>query len=317
MSGTTAEPASDGKGGLLSPVNSVMGAIFDSVVDPPAEPPAETGAPAAPETGAEPPATGAPPAAPAVPAAPAPAGDAPPAAEQPPAPVQSAPPVVTVDDKVVVEQFGKIGEALEARFTTSFEQQAVAEAEDTYPEYINALKMHPLELVGKELPPIDGSGNNVVLRTAQDVEQWQGAVRTILKRELDAAVQQRRQDSNEVLDVVHGSIQMFQANPDLVPGAKSYNKALAVEFLRIAEPYALRMNGKLTGYSIPVQGLVDRVRAQVTAAAAAAPGSPAAPPKAPAPKPQAGIPSTAGASGNNAEDYSPMWAALGIKNMPI
>lgn len=209
-----------------------------------------------------------------------------------------------------------MGEALEERFTKSFEQQAVTQAEQDYPEYIGALKMHPLELVGKELPPIDGSEQNIVLRTAQEVEQWQGAVRTILKRELDAAVQQHRQDSNEVLDVVHGTIQMFQANPDLVPGTKGYNKALASEFLRIAEPYALRMNGKLTGYSIPVQGLIDRVRAQVTAAAPAAPAAPAKP-AAPVSKPQAGIPSKAGASGEGAEDYSPMWAALGIKNMPI
>lgn len=177
--------------------------------------------------------------------------------------------------------------------------------------------MHPLELVGKELPPIDGTEQNIVLRSAEEVAQWQGAVTTILQRELAASVAQSQQESNEILDVVQSSIQMFQDNPDLVPGSPSYNKALASEFVRIAEPYALKLDGKLTGYSIPVQGLIDRVRAQVAAAPAAAPPATPAAKKAPPAKPQAGIPSVAGSSGDGAEDYSPMWAALGIQNMPI
>lgn len=210
-----------------------------------------------------------------------------------------------------------MAEALETRFTESFQSAAIAQAQEDYPHYIERLQMHPLELVGKELPAIDGSDQPVTFRTAQEVEQWQGAVRTILQRELEATVAERMQESNEVLDVVHSSIEMFRANPDLVPGTKNYNQRLAAEFVRIAEPYALRMNGKLTGYSIPVQGLIDRVRAQVSAA----PAAPAAPAKktaaAPAAKPQAGIPSKAGAGGGQGEDYSPMWKALGIDSAPI
>ncbi len=178
--------------------------------------------------------------------------------------------------------------------------------------------MHPLELVGKSLPAIDGSDETLVFRTAAEVEQWQGAVQTILKRELEAGIAERRQNSNEVLDVVHASIQMFQDNPDLVPGSKSFNKELAAQFVRTAEPYALRMNGKLTGYSIPVQGLINQVRAQVAAKApAAAPAKAPAKKAAPGSRPQAGIPSKAGASGGSTEDYSPMWNALGITSAPI
>lgn len=211
-----------------------------------------------------------------------------------------------------------MSEALEERFTASFQQQAVEQAQEDYPQYLERLQMHPLELVGQELPAIDGTDGTVTFRTPEEVEQWQGAVRTILTRELEQAVIQRRQESDEILDVVHNSIQMFQANPDLVPGSKSYNKALASEFVRIAEPYALRMNGKLTGYSIPVQGLIDRVRAQVKAASAAPAAAPAKKAAAaPAAKPQAGIPSKAGAGGGQGEDYAPMWKALGIDSVPI
>jgi hypothetical protein len=320
MSDTPKGPV-DAAGGLLGPVNSVMGAIFDSVETPPAEEPPATGEPAAPAAGTEPPAAGTEPPAPAAPEAPAPAGppgeEAAAGTEEPATPVRSAPPVVTAADKPFVEQFGKIGEALETRFTESFQAEAVAQAQEEYPEYLNALKMHPLELVGKELPPIDGSDQNVVLRSADEVAQWQGAVKTILQRELEANVAQRQQDSNEVLDVVQASIDMFRENPDMVPGGPSYNKALVSEFLRVAEPYALRMDGKLTGYSIPVQGLIDRVRASVAAKPAAAPAAAPAKKGAPAAKPQAGVPSKAGSSGGDAEDFSPMWQALGIQNMPI
>ena len=208
-----------------------------------------------------------------------------------------------------------MSEALEERFSASFQEQAVAKAGEEYPHYIERLQMHPLELVGQALPSIDGSDDDVVLRTPEEVAQWQGAVRSILTRELEASVLAMRQESDEILDVVHNSIQMFQANPDLVPGHASYNKQLASEFARMAEPYALRMNGKLTGYSIPVQGIIDRVRAQV--GAKAAPAAPAAK-KAPATKPQAGLASKAGSSSaGSAEDFTPMWNALGITNVPI
>lgn len=213
-----------------------------------------------------------------------------------------------------------MGEALEERFTASFEAQAVEQAQEDYPQYIEMLQLHPLELVGKELPSIDGSDGGVTFRTSQEVADYQEAVKTILQRELEKSVEQHRASSDEVLEVVHASIELFQNNPDIVPGSKGYNKQLASEFVKIAEPYALKLNGKLTGYSIPVQGLLDQVRARVKAApaAAAAPAKKAAAKKAaPGARPQAGIPSRAGASGDSADDYTPMWKALGVNSAPI
>jgi len=313
---------------MLGPVNEVMGAIF-ALDEPeetgtpaaPAEAPAAPGDETPPAAGAEPEPAGGDPETPAAgaaedePAAGA-AGDQSPAAGE----VRPEPPVVTADDKALVEQIGELSEKLEDRFTASFRQQAVEQVQEDYPQYIAALNQHPLELVGQELPPIDGSDNQVVLRTVEEAKQWQEAVKTILGREMEASVEQKREESAEVLDVVHASIEMFQDNPDLVPGSKSYNKELATRFLKLAEPYALKMGGKLTGYSIPVQGLIDQVRAQVKAEAAAPAGT--TPPAkkaaaAPAAKPQAGIPAKAGASGEGEEDFTPMWNALGIGNVPI
>lgn len=207
--------------------------------------------------------------------------------------------------------------ALDDKFTESFQQQAVEQAQEDYPHYIERLNMHPLELVGKELPAIDGSDENVVLRTAEEVAQWQEAVKVILQRELEASVEAKQQESAEVLDVIHASIELFRDNPDLVPGSKSYNKELASRFVKLAEPYALKLNGKLAGYSIPVQGLVNQVRAQVKAGATAPAATPPAKKAAPAHRPQAGVPSKAGKSGEGEEDFTPMWNALGITDVPI
>lgn len=307
-------------GGMLGPVNSVMGAIFElDETDPPAAPatPGEETPPAVEQEPAPAAEGGEPPEVPAAPAEGADGTEGEPAA--PAAGVQPESAVVTADDKALVEQIGTLGEKLEERFTESFEQQAVEQAEQDYPHYIEMLKLHPLELVGKPVPPIDGSDEDVVFRSAQEVADYQEAVKTILQRELEASVAEKHAESREVLDVVHASIQLFQDNPDIVPGSKSYNKALASEFVKLAEPYALKMNGKLTGYSIPVQGLLNQVRARVNAAAKEAGTTPPAKKAAAAParQPQAGIPAKAGASGEGAEDFSPMWKALGIDSVPI
>lgn len=321
MSVPTLDPAETPAGGMLGPVNEVMGAIFDldkpAETEPPAEPgdetpPAAGAEPAEPAEGAEPPADGAEP----------PAGDtgAPGEPAAPAAPVQPEPAAVVADDKELVAQIGELSTKLEERFTESFRAEAVEQAKQDYPHYIELLNMHPLELIGKELPAIDGSDNKVTLRTAEEIKDWQEAVKVIMQRELEASIEAKRTESAEVLDVVHASIELFRDNPDIVPGSKSYNKALAVQFIKLAQPYALKMNGKLTGFSIPMQGLLDQLRAQVKAEAAAPAGTtPPAKKAAAAPghKPQAGIPSSAGTSGGDAEDFSAMWGALGIDTVPI
>lgn len=320
MSVPTLDPSEAPGNGLLGPVNSVMGAIFDLGKEDEVDPPEEPGGGPDPAAGDEPPPAGGdtePPA----------AGDEPPegtegtegAPAAPAAPVQPEPAAVTADDKVLVEQIGSLSEKLDERFTESFRQQAVEQAQEDYPHYIEALNKHPLELIGQELPAIDGSDNKVTFRTSEEIKDWQEAVKVILQRELEASISQKQAESAEVLDVVHSSIELLRDNPDIVPGSASYNKDLAVRFIKLAEPYALKMGGKLTGFSIPVQGLLDQVRAQVKAEKAApAGGTPPAKKAAATPaKPQVGIPSVAGTSGEGGEDYSAMWGALGVKNAPI
>src|SRR5699024_8940204 len=85
---------------------------------------------------------------------------------------------------------------------------------------------------------------------------------------------------------------------------------LAKEFTELAKAYESRADGKLIGYTVPVQPIVNQLRSKLAAQRAAAPAAPAAPSAqqqrvAEQPRtevgtwaPQAGIASRAGSSGN-------------------
>ena len=93
----------------------------------------------------------------------------------------------------------------------------------------------------------------------------------------------------------------------------------------------MRLNGKLSGYSIPVQQLVDQLRTNLQetrkAAAQAQPPAPSTPapgkvgrPANPAPVedgPQAGLRSKAGQSGDDSSDFSTLFGTIGLPDLRI
>jgi hypothetical protein len=89
----------------------------------------------------------------------------------------------------------------------------------------------------------------------------------------------------------------------------------------MAKPYEVRVEGKLQGYSIPVQPIIDQMRTLIKARTAA-PAAPAPPPAAaPVPRatlepPQAGIPAKAGSSSEK-EDFSTLFGTIGLPNLQI
>jgi hypothetical protein len=103
-----------------------------------------------------------------------------------------------------------------------------------------------------------------------------------------------------------------------VPGTKDFDVDLANRFATMATPYELRVEGKLQGYTIPVQPLIENIRNQLIKERENTPAAPAAPaaPKAPPEPPQAGIPSKAGA-GSDAEDFSTLFGTIGLPNLKI
>lgn len=197
-----------------------------------------------------------------------------------------------------------------------YKQDVVARTEEVYGHYTQLLELHAMELVGKALPPIDGSDERFVPSSVQEAQQYQEAVNSMLVRQMRGEIEAMRQADDEVISVVHDSITLFQNNPDLIPNSKSFNKPLADHVMKLVQPYALRLDGKLTGFSIDIQGIIDQARGQFKAAPPA-PTKKAATGRTTAPRPQGGLASKAGTSGAGDEDFTPMWNALGIDNMPV
>ena len=196
-----------------------------------------------------------------------------------------------------------------------------------HPKYFEALNKHPRLLIGQQVPGLNGKDTET-LRDAEDAKDWQEAVKSILVEEVRERAAKAMDENAGVLQTVHASIDLFRNNADLVPGTKEFDVDLANRFVTFAAPYELRVEGKLQGYTIAVQPIIDQLREQLLkersasaapapAAAAAAPSTSTAAAAAPPEEPQAGIQSKAGAGGDGAEDFSTLFGTIGLPNLQI
>lgn len=208
----------------------------------------------------------------------------------------------------------------------------MAEVQKDHPKYFEMLQKHPYMLAGQQVPKLDGSEGMETLRDAEHAKQWQEAVKHLLVEEVRDRTMKAVDNDREFIDTIHSSIKLFQDNNDLIPGTKDFDKELADRFVAIAKPYEVREDGKLRGFGIPVQPLIEQLRTQLhaeraaktAAGAPAAASTPAAPatgaPAAPAggastatspavDAPQAGITSKAGNS-DQQEDFSTLFGTI-------
>lgn len=240
----------------------------------------------------------------------------------------------------LVPAFGQLSTKFEENVSRAYHETALNEVKEEHANYFAALEKHPRLLVGTQVPAIGKEGMETI-RDTEDAREWQDAVKQILVEEVKGRAQKELTDNSDFLTTVHQSIELFQNNLDLIPHTKDFDIELANRFAEFAAPYELVVDGKLQGYSIPVQPLVDRIRTQLAAerakgsapAAAGTPAPPAAPAagapaassatgsptqtqtKPPEP-PQAGIPSKAGNS-DSSEDFSTLFGTLGLPNLQI
>lgn len=204
--------------------------------------------------------------------------------------------------------------------------------QDEYPKYFETLERHPFALVGQTVPAIGREGT-MVLNSTQDARDWQEAVKGLLAEEVRDRASRQLDENRQVLNTLHSSVELFQRNGDLMPGTNGFDKELADAFAAAVKPYELRVDGKLHGYTVPTQPIIDALRAQLQVtraanpqtAAPAAPAAPASTPGAPASaaggvthadQPQAGITSKAGQSSER-EDYSTLFGTIGLPNFQI
>jgi hypothetical protein len=204
-------------------------------------------------------------------------------------------------------------------------------------QYFEALQKHPRLLVGAQVPAIGKEGMET-LRDSGDAKEWQEAVKQLLVEEVKDRALRAMEENSGFLDTLHASIELFQNNADLIPGSKDFDVDLANRFSDIVTPYELRHEGKLQGYSIPVQPIIEQIRSQLqnerASTAVATPPTPAAegvgpggpqkagaaaspaPAASPADPPQAGIQSKAGNS-SETEDFSVLFGTIGLPNLQI
>jgi hypothetical protein len=198
---------------------------------------------------------------------------------------------------------------MEERFGRAYQYQAFQETQQEYGKYFEALSKHPRLLVGTVVPSLNGEGDET-LRDANDAKEWQDAVRSILQEEVLSRANTKFHGARDFMETIHSSVDLFKNNPDLIPGTKKFNRRLADRFAQMAQPYEIRFDGKLHGYSIPVQPIIDNLRREV----GTTPTRRAAP-KATEP-PQAGLQSKA-PSTSEKEDFSTLFGTIGLPNLRI
>lgn len=227
--------------------------------------------------------------------------------------------------------------ALENSYAETHKTEALADTRAEYGQYFDALDKHPRVLVGTQVPSLKGEGLET-LRDSADAKEWQEAVKGILTKEILDRASRKAEDVAPMMETLHASVGLFQNNTDLVPGTKQFDRELANRFSSYAKSYEMRVEGKLVGYTIPVQPLVDQVRKQLVAERAAktpaAPAAPAAPTAQQAraaeqarnqvgqfqnpDAPQAGIASKAGAGGSDTGgDFSALFGTIGLPEFRI
>ena len=189
--------------------------------------------------------------------------------------------------------------SFETRQTDLLKQRVEGEVRAEYAKHYEAIAKHPRLLIGTQVPSLTGEGMET-LRDSSDAKDWQDAVRNLLDDMVNSQVETRKDGMRDVFTTIHSSIDLFRNNTDLIPGTKGFNRKLADTVAPQLKDYELKANGKLIGYSVPVQPIINAVRAQLAATAAPVAAAPVVEqPRAADGRwdaPQAGITSKAGQS---------------------
>lgn len=227
----------------------------------------------------------------------------------------------------LIPKLGELSTALEERTVKAYHTTALEEVKVEHAKYFEALEKHPRLLVGQSVPRIGGEGEET-LRDTADAREWQEAVKSILVDEVKGRASKAMDENKDFMTTLHDSIELFQNNADLIPGTKDFNVELANKFAAMAKPYELRVEGKLQGYTIPVQPIINQLRADLAASKAAAPAAAKQSAQVDGKQaqqqtqastedpPQAGIQSKAGNS-SEAEDFSALFGTIGLPNLRI
>lgn len=214
-----------------------------------------------------------------------------------------------------------MAQAIETRSAERWREAALKELQGEFGLAFDLLRAHERTLVGKTVPSLNKDGTEV-LRDSQDAKEYQEALKAVLGDELNARIETQREAAAPDLEVLQNSVEMFRKNRDMIPGVQGFDRELTDKVMAVARHYEVRKDGKLQGFSLNMQPLIDTVRAELKASRAKAPAPPAKPAaKAPAPPadpPQQGLKSVAGQRAHTgADDVADLFGTLGITGLRL
>lgn len=242
----------------------------------------------------------------------------------------------SIDAATLEPKWGEVLSGLEERQNRELHAAAVEEIRTEFSGYVDILNSAPSLIVGKEVPDLQNPEKMKQIYDRQDAENYQKDLNQILSKEVQDRAIRAKESVQGSTEALHSSVELFRANPDIIPFTKTFDKELADQFTELTKDYQLRVDGKFLGFTVPVQPLLTQLRQRLTAQRSqAAPSAPAAAepsaqqqraatqPRtdagtfAPPPGPQAGIVSKAGNSGDGAEDFGTLFGTMGLPDFRI
>ena len=220
--------------------------------------------------------------------------------------------------------------AIHERAEESYRARALEEIRsEVAPEFLQALDQHPRMLVGDQVPSLKRQGETEILRDSNDAKDWQDGLRHMIALQVSQRAAGYAEESKPLISTIQSSVELFRRNPDIVPGTKEFDPELATRFINMAKSYEHREGDKMFGYRVDVQPLVANIREQLKTERAARPAQPSTQTARQTQAanqsrdqgtgrfdaPQAGIPSRAGMSGEDAEDFTAFWSTLNRSDM--
>src|SRR5690606_33470630 len=154
----------------------------------------------------------------------------------------------------------KIASTIQESFKAQTQQEVMREVST---DLINALQTAPRLLVGEKVPSLKNKGEVEIIRDSQDAREWQETARGLLDAEVNSRLASRMQDAMPILSTLQDSILLFQSNPDLNPSKNTFDKELADRVMEIAKSYEHRVGGKLFGFHVNLQPIINSTREQL------------------------------------------------------
>lgn len=185
------------------------------------------------------------------------------------------------------ERFSEVsdfGTGIEAAFTRRAEETILPRMNEEYANFIRHIQAAPRDLIGKELPINGDPANMSKIRDEESAVAWQREHQQLLEQTFQELREDYMREHSTERVAVNNALELFSANPDLIPGTTDFNKDLAEGVMKYASKFIVKdENGRAIGFTVSVNNLISYARQELqkraSTSAAPAPVVPEDPPQ--------------------------------------